>query len=78
MLLKGLFFGFVLAAVVGAMWVLCSRRTIEHGSAAGLASGLGIAALRARLSMRLLRGINLVSGVTILGFAVWQLAALLR
>lgn len=203
MLLKGLFFGFVLAAVVGPMWVLCLRRTLEHGSAAGLASGLGIAtadglygaiaafgltaissfllahsfwiglggvaflawlggrallekpvdlaassqtpapgsltaayastlsltlanpptilaftamfaglglaagasyasagllvagvflgsaawwivlvaavaALRTRLSTRLLRGINVISGVTILGFAVWQLAVLLR
>lgn len=203
MLLKGLLFGFVLAAVVGPMWVLCLRRTLEHGSAAGLASGLGIAtadslygaiaafgltaissfllahsfwiglggvaflawlggrallekpmdlatgsqapapgslaaafastlsltlanpptilaftamfaglglaagasyasagllvagvflgsaawwivlvagvaALRSRLSTRLLRGINVLSGVTILGFAVWQLAVLLR
>ena len=43
MLVKGLFFGFVLAAVVGPMWVLCLRRTIEQGSAAGIASGLGIA-----------------------------------
>jgi threonine/homoserine/homoserine lactone efflux protein len=44
MLAKGLLFGFVLAAVVGPMWVLCLRRTIEQGTAAGLASGLGIAA----------------------------------
>ena len=34
--------------------------------------------LRARLGPRLLRGINLVSGVTILGFAAWQAARLLR
>jgi hypothetical protein len=43
MLLKGLLFGFVLAAIVGPMWVLCFRRTIEQGVAAGMASGLGIA-----------------------------------
>jgi threonine/homoserine/homoserine lactone efflux protein len=43
MLVKGLAFGFVLAAIVGPMWVLCFRRTIEQGSAAGIASGLGIA-----------------------------------
>ena len=43
MFLKGLAFGFVLAAVVGPMWVLCFRRTIAHGTLAGLASGLGIA-----------------------------------
>ena len=44
MFLKGLAFGFVLAAIVGPMWVLCFRRTIEHGAAVGLASGMGIAA----------------------------------
>jgi hypothetical protein len=27
--LKGLAFGFILAATVGPMWVLCFRRTIE-------------------------------------------------
>jgi threonine/homoserine/homoserine lactone efflux protein len=42
--LKGLAFGFVLAATVGPMWVLCLRRTLAHGAAAGLASGMGIAA----------------------------------
>jgi threonine/homoserine/homoserine lactone efflux protein len=40
---KGLLFGFVLAATVGPMWVLCFRRTIEQGALAGLASGMGIA-----------------------------------
>src|SRR6185295_20342694 len=44
MFVKGLFFGFVLAAIVGPMWVLCFRRTLEQGAAAGIASGLGIAA----------------------------------
>lgn len=43
MFLKGLAFGFVLAAIVGPMWVLCFRRTIAHGMLAGLASGMGIA-----------------------------------
>jgi threonine/homoserine/homoserine lactone efflux protein len=41
--LKGLAFGFVLAATVGPMWVLCLRRTLAYGAAAGLASGMGIA-----------------------------------
>jgi len=35
-------------------------------------------ALRERLGARLLRAINLVSGLTILGFAAWQFAQLLR
>ncbi|MGH8689184.1 MAG: LysE family translocator [Burkholderiales bacterium] len=34
--------------------------------------------LRTRIGPRLLRGVNLVSGVTILGFAAWQVARLLR
>jgi threonine/homoserine/homoserine lactone efflux protein len=35
-------------------------------------------ALRARLGPGLLRAINIVSGLTILGFAAWQFAQLLR
>jgi threonine/homoserine/homoserine lactone efflux protein len=41
--LKGLAFGFVLAAAVGPMWLLCFRRTMAHGALAGLVSGMGIA-----------------------------------
>lgn len=41
--LKGLAFGFVLAATVGPMWVLCLRRTLAFGALAGFASGMGIA-----------------------------------
>jgi threonine/homoserine/homoserine lactone efflux protein len=43
MFVKGLAFGFILAATVGPMWVLCLRRTMAAGAAAGLASGMGIA-----------------------------------
>jgi threonine/homoserine/homoserine lactone efflux protein len=39
-----------------------------------LAAGAG--ALRERLGPRMLRTINLVSGLTILGFAFWQFAQL--
>lgn len=41
---KGLLFGFILAATVGPMWILCFRRAVACGPAAGLSSGLGIAA----------------------------------
>ncbi|MCC6210734.1 MAG: LysE family transporter [Burkholderiales bacterium] len=41
--LKGLLFGFLLAATVGPMWVLCFRRTLAHGALAGFVSGMGIA-----------------------------------
>jgi threonine/homoserine/homoserine lactone efflux protein len=40
---KSLLFGFLLAATVGPMWVLCFRRTIEQGALAGFVSGMGIA-----------------------------------
>ena len=40
---KGLVFGFLLAATVGPMWVLCFRRTVELGVLAGIVSGMGIA-----------------------------------
>ncbi len=41
--LKGLLFGFLLAATVGPMWVLCFRRTLALGPLAGFVSGMGIA-----------------------------------
>jgi len=41
--LKGLAFGFVLAATVGPMWMLCFRRTIAAGALTGFVSGMGIA-----------------------------------
>lgn len=41
--LKGVAFGFLLAATVGPMWVLCLRRTLAAGALVGLASGMGIA-----------------------------------
>ena len=41
--LKGLLFGFLLAATVGPMWVLCFRRSLAQGPLAGFTSGMGIA-----------------------------------
>jgi len=41
--LKGLLFGFLLAATVGPMWILCLRRTLAQGPLVGFASGMGIA-----------------------------------
>ena len=40
---KGVAFGFLLAATVGPMWVLCLRRTLAAGALVGFASGMGIA-----------------------------------
>lgn len=42
-LLKGLIIGFSIAAPVGPIGVLCIRRTLANGRAAGLLSGLGAA-----------------------------------
>jgi threonine/homoserine/homoserine lactone efflux protein len=40
---RGLLIGFAIAAPVGAIGVLCIRRTLAHGRAIGLATGLGAA-----------------------------------
>jgi threonine/homoserine/homoserine lactone efflux protein len=42
-LLRGLIIGFLIAAPVGPIGVLCIRRTLAQGRAAGLVSGLGAA-----------------------------------
>jgi threonine/homoserine/homoserine lactone efflux protein len=40
---KGLIIGFVIAAPVGPIGVLCARRTLVHGRRAGFYSGMGAA-----------------------------------
>ena len=70
MLLKGLLFGFVLAAIVGPMWVLCFRRTIEQGVATGIASGLGIAVADAIYGAIAAFGLTAISGF-LLAHSFW-------
>ena len=41
--LKGLIIGFVIAAPVGPIGVLCARRTLIYGRRAGFFSGMGAA-----------------------------------
>ena len=60
--LKGLAFGFVLAATVGPMWVLCLRRTLAYGAATGLASGMGIAVADGLYGAVAAFGLTAVSG----------------
>jgi threonine/homoserine/homoserine lactone efflux protein len=60
---KGLLFGFLLAATVGPMWVLCFRRTIERGALAGFVSGMGIAVADAIYGAVAAFGLTAVSGV---------------
>ncbi|MEO8718674.1 MAG: LysE family transporter [Burkholderiales bacterium] len=60
--LKGLAFGFVLAATVGPMWVLCLRRTLAYGARTGFASGMGIAAADGIYGAIAAFGLTAVSG----------------
>ncbi len=70
MFFKGLVFGFVLAAIVGPMWVLCFRRTIEQGMAAGVVSGMGIAAADAIYGAIAAFGLTAISGF-LLAHSFW-------
>jgi threonine/homoserine/homoserine lactone efflux protein len=60
--LKGLVFGFVLAATVGPMWMLCFRRTLASGALAGFVSGMGIAVADAIYGAIAAFGLTAVSG----------------
>lgn len=68
--LKGLAFGFILAATVGPMWVLCLRRTLASGALAGLASGMGIAVADGFYGAVAAFGLTAISGF-LLAHAFW-------
>jgi len=68
--LKGLAFGFLLAATVGPMWVLCLRRTLASGALVGLASGLGIAVADGFYGAVAAFGLTAISGF-LLAHAFW-------
>ena len=59
--LKGLGFGFLLAATVGPMWILCFRRTLAHGRLSGLVSGIGVATANAIYGFGAAFGLTAVS-----------------
>jgi threonine/homoserine/homoserine lactone efflux protein len=60
--LKGLAFGFLLAATVGPMWLLCFRRTVAHGALAGFVSGMGIAVADGLYGAVAAFGLSAISG----------------
>jgi len=60
---KGLAFGFVLAATVGPMWMLCFRRTVASGALAGFVSGMGIAAADGIYGAIAAFGLTAISGL---------------
>ncbi len=64
-LLKGLIIGFVIAAPVGPIGVLCVRRTLVHGQSAGLLSGLGAATADALYGCVAAFGLTVVSDALI-------------
>jgi len=68
--IKGLAFGFVLAATVGPMWVLCFRRTVASGALAGFVSGMGIAVADGIYGALAAFGLSAASGL-LLGHKLW-------
>ncbi len=60
--MKGLAFGFILAATVGPMWVLCFRRTVTSGALTGFVSGMGIAVADGLYGAVAAFGLTAVSG----------------
>lgn len=67
---KGLAFGFLLAATVGPMWMLCFRRTVASGALVGFVSGMGIAVADALYGAVAAFGLTAVSGF-LLGHQLW-------
>jgi len=60
--LKGLIIGFVIAAPVGPIGVLCARRTLMFGRRAGFFSGMGAATADAIYGFVAAFGLTLISG----------------
>jgi threonine/homoserine/homoserine lactone efflux protein len=58
---KAFAFGFLLAAAVGPMWVLCFRRTLASGVLAGIVSGMGVAAADGLYAAIAAFGLNAIS-----------------
>jgi threonine/homoserine/homoserine lactone efflux protein len=65
LILKGLIIGFSIAAPVGPIGVLCIRRTLADGRAAGLVSGLGAATADAIYGCIAGFGLTFISSVLI-------------
>jgi threonine/homoserine/homoserine lactone efflux protein len=64
-LLKGMLVGIIIALPAGPVGVLCIRRTILHGRAAGLMSGIGAATADAVFGIIAAFGLTVVSDLLI-------------
>jgi threonine/homoserine/homoserine lactone efflux protein len=69
-LVRGIVIGFSIAAPVGPIGVLCIRRTLAGGRAAGLVSGLGAATADAAYGCVAGFGLTFISGV-LMGGEFW-------
>jgi threonine/homoserine/homoserine lactone efflux protein len=69
-LLRGMVIGFSIAAPVGPIGVLCIRRTLAEGRAAGLLSGLGAASADAIYGFVAGFGLTYVSNILV-GYQSW-------
>ncbi len=67
---KGLVIGFLIAAPVGPIGILCARRTLTEGRRAGMASGLGAATADAIYGFIAAFGLTFISDL-ILGHQSW-------
>ena len=67
---QGLLIGFAIAAPVGAIGVLCIRRTLAHGRLIGLATGLGAATADAMYGAVAAFGLTAVTAF-VTGHALW-------
>jgi threonine/homoserine/homoserine lactone efflux protein len=65
MLLKGMAIGLAIAAPVGPIGLLCLRRSLEQGRAAGLATGLGAASADAIYGAIAAFGLTAISGALV-------------
>lgn len=68
--LKGLIIGFVIAAPVGPIGVLCARRTLMHGRRAGFFSGMGAATADALYGFVAAFGLTVISDLLV-GHQFW-------
>ena len=69
-LLRGIAIGFSIAAPVGPIGVLCIQRTLAHGRAAGLATGLGAATADAVYGAIAALGLTALTGALV-GTELW-------
>ncbi|NQT06748.1 MAG: LysE family translocator [Candidatus Omnitrophica bacterium] len=69
-LLKGIIIGFLIAAPIGPVGILCMNRTLSEGRLSGFISGLGVATADAFYCAIAVYGVNIISD-TIISQQFW-------